>query len=189
VPHRGGRVGQATAEPTLPLERLEAPRPVPAPKKVIIRVDLDALLRGYPIDGEVCEIPGFGPLPVQAVRDMIRTSNPILAAIVTKGTDVISVAHLGRAPTAFQHTALEWLDPRCKVEGCDRTVGLERDHRIPWDDTRFTLLELLDWLCTHHHRLKTHHDWALVDGHGTRPFVPPHDPRHPTRAGPDDTAA
>jgi hypothetical protein len=180
--------GHAAAEPTLPLDGFEAPRPVPAPKKVIIRVDLDALLRGYPIDGEVCEIPGLGPLPVQAVRDMIRTDNPILAAIVTKGHDVISVAHLGRAPTVFQHTGLEWLDPRCKAQGCDRTVALERDHRIPWEPSKITVLGLLDWLCTHHHRLKTHQEWALVDGHGIRPFVAPDDPRHPTRAGPDHTA-
>jgi hypothetical protein len=180
--------GHATAEPTLPLEGLTEPRPVPAPKKVIIRVDLDALLRGYPSAGEVCEIPGIGPLPVQAVRDLIRTDNPILAGIVTRGTDVIGVAHLGRAPNAVQQTAMEWLEPRCKAEGCDRTIALERDHRAPWADTKITVLDLLDWLCTHHHQLKTHHHWALVPGHGTRAFVPPQHPDHPgdpTRAGPD----
>jgi hypothetical protein len=92
------------------------------------------------------------------VRDLIRTDNPILAAIVTRGTDVISVAHLGRAPTAFRQSALEWLNPCCKAEGCDRTVALERDHRIDWHHTKFTLLGLLDWLCTHHHQLKTQVD-------------------------------
>ncbi|MEA2902040.1 MAG: hypothetical protein QOH36_1927, partial [Actinomycetota bacterium] len=30
--------------------------------KVILRVDLGTLLRGYPIEGEVCEIAGFGPV-------------------------------------------------------------------------------------------------------------------------------
>jgi hypothetical protein len=95
--------GHATAEPTLPLDGVADLRPVPAPKKIIVRVDLDTLLRGYPTDGEVCEIPGVGPLPVQAVRDMIRTDNPILAAVVTRGHQIIGVAHLGRAPTVFQH--------------------------------------------------------------------------------------
>ena len=33
-----------------------------APKtEIMTRVDLSALLRGYPTDGETCEIAGFGP--------------------------------------------------------------------------------------------------------------------------------
>ena len=47
---------------------------------------------------------------------------------------------------------------------------------------------LLDRLCRHHHKPKTHHGWALIEGRGKRAFVPPHDPRHPcraARAGPD----
>jgi hypothetical protein len=35
--------------------------------KVIVRVDLPALLRGYPLDGETCEIAGFGPVAISAV--------------------------------------------------------------------------------------------------------------------------
>jgi hypothetical protein len=56
---------------------------------------------------------------------------------------------------------------------------LQRDHRIDWADTHFTVLDLLDVLCAHHHRLKTIHSWALVAGAGKRPFVAPSDPRHP----------
>ncbi|MGH9125348.1 MAG: hypothetical protein ACRDZ8_11570, partial [Acidimicrobiales bacterium] len=48
-----------------------------------------------------------------------------------------------------------------------------------WADTHITLLEWLDLLCTHHHRLKTIYGWALIAGTGKRAFVPPDDPRHP----------
>jgi hypothetical protein len=89
------------------------------------------------------------------------------------------VAHLGRQPTAHQRSALEWLYPACAARGCAAQAHLQRDHRIDWADTHFTMLDLLDVLCAHHHRLKTIHGWALVPGTGKRPFVAPSDPRHP----------
>src|SRR5690606_41492009 len=63
----------------------------------------------------------------------------------------------------------------CRV----RPVGRQRAHRTPWADTHTTVVDDMDWLCIPHHQLKTHQNWALVEGTGIRPFVPPHDPRHP----------
>jgi hypothetical protein len=60
-------------------------------------------------------------------------------------------------------------------------VGLQYDHRQDWARTKFTVFDLLDRLCPHHHRLKTDHGWQLVEGVGKRAFVPPGDRRHPTR--------
>ena len=37
----------------------------------------------------------------------------------------------------------------------------------------------LDPLCDPDHDLKTYEGWALVEGKGKRPMVPPDDPRHP----------
>ncbi|MGH9279996.1 MAG: hypothetical protein ACRD12_18095 [Acidimicrobiales bacterium] len=157
-----------------------------APAKVIVRVDLGALLRGYPVDGEVCEIAGYGPVAVSAVRGMIDSGDPFLAAVVTDGEAVVGVAHLGRRPTARQRTALEWLYPTCAVEGCS-SAAREIDHRVDWAKTKITIFDLLDRYCRHHHHLKTVEGWALVPGRGKRAFVPPDDPRHPrhrhTRAG------
>jgi hypothetical protein len=56
---------------------------------------LPVLLRGYPVGGEVCEIVGYGPVPVSTVRDLIDTADPFLAAIATEGEQVLGVAHLG----------------------------------------------------------------------------------------------
>ena len=152
--------------------------------EVMVRVDQAALLRGYALDDETCELPGFGTVTPQAVCDMIDTGDPVLKAIVTKGKDVIGVAHLGRRPTAHQQSALDWLFPTCGAEGCGTRAGfLQTDHRADWAKTRVTMFDLLDRLCPYHHRLKTYQGWCLVGGKGKRPFVPPDDPRHPGHPG------
>jgi hypothetical protein len=160
----------------------------------MIRVDLAALLRGYPIDGELCDIPGYGPASVSAVQALIATENPFIIGILTKGHDLRGVYHHGRHPNAHQRSALDFLSPTCTVAGCSATTGLQYDHREDYQKTEITAFDLLDRLCTHHHRLKTHDNWGLVDGIGKRSFVPPDDPRHPrspggpTRAGPSPPA-
>jgi hypothetical protein len=178
----------------------DAPPPAKpvSPERIIIRIDWESFLRGWPCDDETCEIAGLGPVPVSAVRAMMATGDPFLAAVVTKGKDVVNVAHLGRKPTAHQDTALLWRDPYCTNAACGRVFRLERDHRTDWAHTRITLLSLMDRLCSHDHDLKTRHGWALVHGTGRRAFVPPDDPRHPNnqtadtsqaRDGPEEGAA
>lgn len=157
--------------------------------KIIVRVDLPALLRGQVATGEVCELAGFGPVAASAVRDLIDTGDPFLAAVVTRGEQVVGVAHLGRRPTAHQQTALEWLYPTCAVEGCSTVTWLENDHRIDWARTHTTVLDLLDRLCSHHHDRKSLDGWGLVAGHGKRAFVPPGDPRHPQASPAAQSAA
>ena len=145
--------------------------------KVLARIDLEALLRGYPTDGEVSEVVGYGPVAVSAIAEMFQTGG-FLALILTKGHQVLGVAHTGRRPTAHQQSALQWLFPTCVVEGCGAPVR-EWDHRHEWSKTHLTLLDWLDGFCCHDHDLKTNEGWALVEGTGKRAFVPPDDPRHP----------
>ncbi|MDP9403729.1 MAG: hypothetical protein M3P85_10440, partial [Actinomycetota bacterium] len=103
-------------------------------------------------------------------------------AVVTKGADVVNVAHLGRRPSAHQRSALEWLNPVCTAQGCNTGARLEIDHRVQWATSKITLLGLLDGCCGHHHDLKTYKGWAFVAGSGKRPMVPPDDSRHPRNA-------
>ena len=149
-----------------------------------MRVDLEALLRGRATDGEVCEIAGFGPVAVSAVRDMIDSDDPFLAAVATRGERLVGVAHLGRRPNALQQTALQWLYPGCANESCSARARLDYDHRVDWAATHLTVLDLLDRLCQHCHALKTRQNWSLVEGRGKRPLVAPDDPRHPRNAAP-----
>ena len=152
-----------------------------APVKLLLRVDYDCFLRGFPVDGETCELVGYGPVSVSAVRDLVAMGDPFVAAILTRGKAVVGVAHLGRRPNAHQRTALEWMYPACAVRGCPARARLEFDHRIDWSMTHVTMLDTLDRLCEHHHGLKTRYGWALVEGTTKRPFVAPDDPRHPRR--------
>ncbi len=166
-----------------------ASRPARSGAKTIVRIDLPALLRGRVIEGEVCEIAGFGPVAVSAVRELLDSGDPFLAAVVTDGEAVVGVAHLGRRATAKQQTALEWLYPTCAAEGCSASTWLETDHRVDWAASHMTVLDLLDRLCPHHHDLKSLDGWRLVEGRGKRAFVRPDDPRHPRHGDAPASAA
>jgi hypothetical protein len=153
----------------------------PVGHKVIVRVDLDSLLRGQVAEGETCEVAGV-PVAVSAVTDILASGSAFLAAVVEHAEQLVGVVHLGRRPTAAQQTGLEWLYPTCAAEGCSSVAWLENDHRVDWAASHGTILDRLDRLCSHHHDLKSLDGWGLVDGHGKRAFVAPDDPRHPRRA-------
>jgi hypothetical protein len=152
-----------------------------APVKLLIRVDYDTWLRGFPVDGETCELVGYGPVSMGAVNQLVEGGDPFVAAILTKAKQVVGVAHLGRKPTAYQRSALEWLNPTCTKEDCPIPWDhLEIDHRVDWAKSHVTALDDLDGCCPWDHWLKTHLGWAFVEGgHDKRAFVPPDDPRHP----------
>ena len=149
----------------------------PVRRLMLVRVDLAALINGAVGDGEVCEIPGIGPISVEQARSMFGDS--ILRLITTDGTAVVDVVNPARKPTEAQRIAKLWTDPKCCVVGCNRTVDLEYEHREDYARTQHTVLVESEHMCTFHHQLKTLENWQLVDGTGRRPFVDPTDPRHP----------
>jgi hypothetical protein len=155
--------------------------------KMLVRVDATALSRGHTIAGETCEIDGLGPVPVAALRDFLPDAAIYL--IVENGRDVFNVTNLARRANAHQQVVLEWLGLECTRQGCGATRNLQVDHRVEWNKIHLTELANLDVLCTPDHRRKTHERWALVDGRGRRPMVPPDHPDHPANAPPASGAA
>ena len=152
--------------------------------KLIVRVDAAALKRGWAEGDEVCDIPGVGPVTVDAVRDLLPTA--FCSVVITDAHDVVSVAHIGRRPDAFQTTALQWRHPTCTSRGCRHTARIQADHDDDWAATHYTWLPGLNGACDTCHARKTHHGWAWIgtpDPDGKRTFVPPDDPRHPTHTG------
>ncbi len=145
----------------------------------VIRADLTALVHGRVGAGEVCEIAGIGPVPVEVARTLLGEA--VLKLVLTHGVDVRNVTSLGRGPTAAQKVALLWEQPTCSVERCGRRARLEADHTTgaEYATTRHTRLDELDRLCDQHHDKKTYDGWGLVPGTGVRPMVPPEHPRHP----------
>jgi 5-methylcytosine-specific restriction endonuclease McrA len=85
-----------------------------------------------------------------------------IAGILTRGTDIVALRHLGRRPTALQRTVLEWETAgTCAVEGCTNNVRIEIDHVDPWAHTHLTDIDQLAGICSRCHRRKTHHGYNL----------------------------
>jgi hypothetical protein len=143
---------------------------------LMVRVDLDALLRGEARPGEVCEIDDQGPIPVAMARDLANDS--FLRVIFHRAGDIRAVSHLGRTINRRLRTALAHRDRCCVVPGCGVAYGLEIDHVVPFASGGPTELANLALLCHHHHYLKTYEGWTLrstgppASGSLTWEFVP-----------------
>jgi hypothetical protein len=97
----------------------------------------------------------------------------ILKVLLTKGVDVMTVAHCGYTPPAHLRSALEVRDPQCIVPGCNQRRGLQIDHRNSFSRTRVTKLEDLARICRFHHYLKTFAGYTYRGGPGTWKWIPP----------------
>lgn len=120
---------------------------------VHILIDHDALVAGHVGEGEVCEIPGVGPVDVSWVRSLLGSA--FLTAVIRKGKDIRTVAHLGRHVPVEIQTALLVRGRECDVEGCYHRGYLERDHTQEYAKGGPTAFWNLRWLCYRHHRQKT----------------------------------
>jgi len=143
------------------------------PKALVhVRVDIEALRRGSTFPGEVCEIPGVGPISVATARDLL--GDGLAKVLITSATDVYSICNLGRAVPAKVMSALIERDRCCVVPGCGATYRLEVDHRVvPFASGGPTELANLARLCHHHHFLRTHEGYSLEGGPGAWVWIHP----------------
>jgi hypothetical protein len=144
---------------------------------VHVRVDHAALVRGHVEEGEVCDIPGVGPIAVASARAL--AADCILKVVVTKGVDVVAVAHGGRSIPAHVRSALQARDPVCVIPGCHVRDRLEIDHLVAFVDGGPSTLDNLARCCHFHHYLKTHHHWVLGGGPGAWTWERPDPPDPP----------
>jgi hypothetical protein len=150
------------------------------PAKLFVRVDYAAFCRGMVEGDELCEIDGFGPVPVSVARQFAEDA--FVVSLLTKGTDVVKLVHYGRQPSALQQSVVEWRSKWCQVLGCTRT-HTERDHGAGWANTHETDVNDLKRFCDHHHDLKTYQGYRIVESEipGRVLLVPPDDPDPPRR--------
>jgi hypothetical protein len=120
---------------------------------VHVIVDHGALMRGGAVDGEVCEIPGVGPVDISWTRELLGSA--FLTAVIKRGKDILTVAHLGRHIPAEVRTALVVSGRECDIEACHQRGHLERDHVHDHAKGGPTAFSNLGWLCYAHHRLKS----------------------------------
>lgn len=125
----------------------------PVNATVHVVIDHGVLMCGGALDGDVCEIPGVGPVNLEWVRELLGTA--FLTAIIKRGKDIVTVAHLGRHVPAEIQTALLVSGRECDIGGCNHRGYLERDHVHDHAHGGPTSFANLGWLCYWHHRLKT----------------------------------
>ena len=54
-----------------------------SPIKTMMRLDFDVFFRGIPMEGELCEIMGCGPVPLSVVKALMETENPLIVGMLT----------------------------------------------------------------------------------------------------------
>jgi Domain of unknown function (DUF222) len=154
-------------EPVAPDEAMtDTAPPEPKPKRTAkpsftthIVIDFEALQRGHALEGETCEIPGVGPVNTLWVREVLGSA--FVTAIVKKGKDITTVAHLGRHIPAELRTALIVSGRECSIEGCSGREYLELDHcEVDYAKGGLTEWRNLAWVCSIHHDRKTS-GWIL----------------------------
>jgi hypothetical protein len=139
---------------------------------VVVRVDAQALRRGFVKGTETCEIRGVGPVPVVTARRVLGDS--FVKIIVTDGVDVKAVCHVGRTVDAHVLSALEERDRECVVPGCEVTERLESHHFLTdFAECGTTSLDGLARVCKRHHDLITYKGYKLTGGPGKWALVGP----------------
>jgi hypothetical protein len=127
---------------------------------VVVHVAYEAIARGAVADGEVCEIRGVGPVPLEVARRMAADS--VLRILVTKGGQPVAVTPGKRTIPRALRIQLEARDQTCAVLGCDVTRGLQIDHRKDFSLLGPTDLANCARLCRRHHDMKSHLGFRLV---------------------------
>ena len=150
---------------------------------VIVHVAYEAIARGSLVDGEICEIAGVGPVPLEVARSL--ASDSILRVLVTKGGQPMAVTPGKRTIPRALRLLLEARDRACVVPSCDVKLGRQVDHRKPFAQLGPTDLENCGLLCKVHHDMKTYLGWRLARAaDGSWAFTPPDDYRDPEPSDP-----
>ncbi|MEW6473379.1 MAG: DUF222 domain-containing protein [Actinomycetota bacterium] len=129
---------------------------------LVIVCDLQAYRRGHAHEGEPCHIVGGGPIPVSLARELGQDA--FLKAVLHDGVKIDTIAHFGRKTSAALRTALSLGAPplfdgvKCSAPGCDRRLGLQKDHIDPVANGGLTSFENMGDLCIPHHLIKTEQD-------------------------------
>jgi hypothetical protein len=149
----------------------------PGPSALVhLRLDLAALERGHLGKGEICEVPGIGPVSLKAARDLLADSRQVIIAVEN---DDIRMVKGGRThhPRQAARAVYERDDYRCVVPGCNTHHDrIDIDHTTGVKQGGPTTIYNLGLLCHHHHRLKTFHGYRLQHYRHRWIWLGPNDP-------------
>ena len=127
---------------------------------LVIVCDLFAWRRGHTHPGEVCQVIGGGPVPVELAHELGKDA--FLKAVLHDGVALHTIKHFGRHFPAELRTALD-LGPVPAFTGarcgdCGSRFGLEYDHVNPVANKGETSLSNVQALCWDDHQAKTERD-------------------------------
>jgi hypothetical protein len=156
-------------------------RITPIRPRIIVRVDATALKTDRVAPGEVCEIPGVGPVDIAAAKRLLPDG--MLDFIVAEGVDVKSVAHGRRNANITQLVALWSREYVCEIEGCEAREFLQMDHIDEYGRCKRTCATRLGWKCPRCHDRNTNRGYrdGPLQPNGRRKLIapterpPPHD--------------
>jgi 5-methylcytosine-specific restriction endonuclease McrA len=149
----------------------------PGPSALVhLRLDLAALERGHLQKGEICEVPGIGPVSLEAARHLLADSRQVIIGF--EDEDIRMVKGVGHTiPDKLRRAVYERCDYRCVVPGCTTCHDrLEIDHTTGVKQGGPTTLYNLALLCHYHHRLKTFHGYRLQHYRYRWIWLGPNDP-------------
>ena len=145
----------------------------------VVRADASAIARGHTVAGEVCEIPGVGPIDVQKATELLGSAT--VRILIKRGHDVATIATTTRyIPPELSFAIAEKAGWECTSRACSNSLFVEYDHDELFSVGKDTSYCNLDGLCSHCHGLKTHHGYT-VRHHtdGTVSLIPPPDDPDP----------
>ncbi|MDY0914353.1 HNH endonuclease signature motif containing protein [Rathayibacter festucae] len=129
------------------------------------------------LDDAPADLDGYGPVPAEIARELIRTAASFTRVLTDPDTGaVVSVGRTWRVPPHQMRLHLQLRDQTCRFPGCIRPASTaEADHTLEWRNGGETSLENLVSLCTSHHHVRHGEQWSYdrVDGHGTLVWVSP----------------
>ena len=169
-PAEGGADGTTKRRRGVPRRRSSSLR-----HAIVITVPHSLFLAKNPANsnGETCQVPGVGPVPVSVVHQLME-SDPIIKAVVTEGRDITATATLDRhIKEDLRLAVLMSSEMKCAVATCDNDRFLELDHRADYSKGGPTAYQNLQPLCCFHHDQKTHDGYRLRGRPGSYEWVAP----------------
>ncbi len=144
---------------------------------LVIVCDVFAWRRGHTHPGEVCQVIGGGPTPVELARELGKDA--FLKGVLHDGVAIQIIKHFGRHFPAELRTALD-LGPVPPFTGaqctdCGSRFGLEYDHVNPVANNGETSYSNVQALCWDDHQAKTERD-RQAGLLGPDPPYPPYPP-------------
>ncbi|QHC60442.1 HNH endonuclease signature motif containing protein [Rathayibacter sp. VKM Ac-2760] len=114
------------------------------------------------LDDAPADLDGYGPVPAEIARELIRTAASFTRVLTDPDTGaVVSVGRTWRVPPPQMRLHLQLRDQTCRFPGCTRSASTsEADHTREWRRGGETSLENLVSLCTSHHHVRHGDQWS-----------------------------